>query len=197
MVINIAKTIASGALAIMRAISDLGPIAGPIAAATIGVTTAAQVASIVAQKNAIMATTAGSSGSSQIGARVATGYSSGGYTTKAHNDYQEVGIVHANEWVAPAAMVRANPIVFRRLEQARKKSTPISGVSGFADGGMTSPSANMTSPELASMDPALIAQLVTVLKYIIDNGIPAYVLLSEINSQQELRAYMKNITGKK
>ena len=199
MVINIAKTLAAGALAVMQAFAQLGPIAGAVMAGVIGVTTAAEIATIVAQKNAIMATTAGSTGSSspQIGARVATGYSGGGYTTKAGNDYQEVGVVHANEWVAPASMVRANPIVFRRLEQARKRGTSVSGVSGFADGGMTTPSSNMVAPGLSSMDPALVAQLVAVLQYIIDNGIPAYVLLSEINSQQELQSTMKKITGKK
>ena len=199
MVINIAKTLAAGALAVMQAFAQLGPIAGAVMAGVIGVTTAAEIATIVAQKNAIMATTAGSTGSSspQIGARVATGYSGGGYTTEAGNDYQEVGVVHANEWVAPASMVRANPIVFRRLEQARKRGTSVSGVSGFADGGMTTPSSNMVAPGLSSMDPALVAQLVAVLQYIIDNGIPAYVLLSEINSQQELQSTMKKITGKK
>lgn len=199
MVINIAKTLAAGALAVMQAFAQLGPIAGAVMAGVIGVNTAAEIATIVAQKNAIMATTAGSTGSSspQIGARVATGYSGGGYTTKAGNDYQEVGVVHANEWVAPASMVRANPIVFRRLEQARKRGTSVSGVSGFADGGMTTPSSNMVAPGLSSMDPALVAQLVAVLQYIIDNGIPAYVLLSEINSQQELQSTMKKITGKK
>ncbi len=198
MVINIAKTLAAGALAVMQAFAQLGPIAGAVMAGVIGVTTAAQIATIVAQKNAIMATTAdsGGSSSSQIGSRVATGYSSGGYTTEAGNDYKEVGVVHANEWVAPASMVRANPIVFRRLEQARKSGKSISGVPGFADGGMTTPSSNMVAPSLASMDPALIAQLVAVLQYIIDNGIPAYVLLSEINSKQELQSNMKKITGR-
>lgn len=200
MVISIAKTLAAGALAVMQAFAQLGPIPGAIAAGIIGITTAAEVASIVAQKNAIMATTAGSTGSSssstQIGARVPTGFSSGGYTTPASNDYQEVGVVHANEWVAPASMVRSNPIVFRRLEQARKRGTSISGISGFADGGMTSPSSDMVAPSLASMDPALIAQLVAVLQYIIDNGIPAYVVLSQINAQQELQMNMKKITGK-
>ena len=199
MVINIAKTLAAGALAVMQAFAQLGPIAGAVMAGVIGVTTAAEIATIVAQKNAIMATTAGSTGSSspQIGARVATGYSGGGYTTEAGNDYKEVGVVHANEWVAPASMVRANPIVFRRLEQARKRGTSVSGVSGFADGGMTTPSSNMVAPGLSSMDPALVAQLVAVLQYIIDNGIPAYVLLSEITSQQELQSTLKKITGNK
>lgn len=199
MVINIAKTLGAGALAVMQAFAQLGPIAGAVAAGIIGVTTAAEVATIIAQKNAIMATTAGSSGSSssqKIGARVATGFSKGGFTTQASNDYQEVGVVHANEWVAPASMVRANPIVFRKLEQARKRGTSISGVGGFADGGMTSPSSNMVAPSLATMDPSLVAQLVSVLQYIIDNGIPAYVVLSQINSQQELQMNMKKITGK-
>lgn len=199
MVINIAKTIAAGALAVMQAFAQLGPIAGAVSAALIGVTTAAEIATIVAQKNAIMNTSASSTGSnSQIGARVATGYSSGGYTTEASNDYKPVGVVHANEWVAPASMVRANPVIFRRLEQARKSGKSVSGVSGFADGGMTSaPSGQILQGQSLSLDPTLLSQLVAVLQYIIDNGIPAYVLLSEINSKQELQANMKKLTGKK
>ncbi len=199
MVVNIAKTLAAGALAIMQAFAQLGPVAGAVMAGVIGVTTAAQVATIVAQKNAIMNTTINSSGSSAstTGARVATGYSSGGYTAQAGNDYQEVGVVHANEWVAPASMVRANPIVFRRLEQARKRGASVSGVAGFADGGMTSPQAAVTSAGVSTLDPSVLSQLTTVLQYIIDNGVPAYVLLSDLNSKQELSAMIKQKTGKK
>lgn len=199
MVVNIAKTLAAGALAIMQAFAQLGPVAGAVMAGVIGVTTAAQVATIVAQKNAIMNTSINSSGSSSstTGARVATGYSSGGYTAQAGNDYQEVGVVHANEWVAPASMVRANPIVFRRLEQARKRGTSVSGVAGFADGGMTSPQAAVASTGVSTLDPAVLSQLTTVLQYIIDNGVPAYVLLSDLNSKQELSAMIKQKTGKK
>lgn len=200
MVINIAKTIAAGALAVMQAFAQLGPIAGGIFAGIVAVTTAAEVATIVAQKNAIMAASPSSSGSSgsTVGSRVPTGsgYSSGGYTTSASNDYTEVGVVHANEWVAPASMVRSNPIIFRRLEAARKRGTPISGVGGFADGGMTSPSPAMTG-SVSSIDPVILQQLTAVLQYIIDNGIPAYVILSELNRKQELQAEIKNIVGKK
>lgn len=198
MVVNIAKTVAAGALAVMQAFAQLGPIAGAVSAAIMGVTTGAQVATIVAQKNAIMNTTASSSGSSSsIGARVPTGYSSGGYTSTRANDYQAVGIVHANEWVAPAAMVRANPVVFRRLEQARRRGTSVSGVGGFADGGMTTK--GMASPESVpmAMDPALVARLTSVLQHIVDNGIPAYVLLSDLNNKQELSASIKQISGKR
>lgn len=197
MVVNIAKTIAAGALAAMQAFAQLGPIAGAVMAGVMAVTTAAEVATIVAQKNAIMNTTANSSGSGSVaGARVATGYSSGGYTTESGNDYQEVGVVHANEWVAPASMVRANPIVFRRLEQARKRGGHVSGVSGFADGGMTSQPAQAPSG-VTTIDPQILSQLTSVLQYIIENGIPAYVLLSQLNSKQELSQALKQMTGKR
>jgi len=63
---------------------------------------------------------------------------------------------------------------------------------------MTSaPSGQILPGQSLSLDPALLSQLVAVLQYIIDNGIPAYVLLSEINSKQELQANMKKLTGKK
>jgi len=200
MVVNIAKTVAAGALAVMQCFAQLGPIAGGVMAAVIGVTTAAEIATIIAQKNAIMNTTANSSGASSqsIGARVATGYSSGGYTSQASNDYQEVGVVHANEWVAPASMVRANPVVFRRLEQARKRGTAVSGVAGFADGGMTSGSAgSLQASPVSTVDPYILKQLTNVLQYIIENGIPAYVLLSDLNSKQELQQLFRKMSGKK
>ena len=107
-----------------------------------------------------------------------------------------------NEWVAPASMVRANPILFRRLEQARRSGTPVSGVAGFADGGMAAPSSS-AAPSSASasgtgaMDPEVLAQLTAVLKSIIADGVPAYVLLSELNSKQELHNAIKKKTGKK
>lgn len=202
MVINIAKTVAAGALAIMQAFAQLGPVAAGVMAALIGTTTAAQVATIVAQKDAIMNTSinsgsgAGSTSSSSLSARIPTGYSSGGYTSAAANDYQEVGIVHANEWVAPASMVRANPIVFRRLERARRQGTAVSGVAGFADGGMTTP-VSQAVPAVQGIDPALLRQLTAVLQYIVDNGIPAYILLSDLNRQIELQQTFNSISGKK
>lgn len=197
MVVNIAKTVAAGALAVMQAFAQLGPVAGGVMAALIGVTTAAEVATIVAQKNAIMNTTASSSGgSASTASRIPTGFSKGGYTGSAANDYQEVGVVHANEWVAPAAMVRANPIVFRKLERARKAGTPVSGVAGFADGGMTSGASDF-APAVSTVDAGLVGELNEMLRHIVENGIPAYVLLSDINSKQALQQEVKSITSKK
>lgn len=199
MVINIAKTVAAGALAAMQAIAQLGPIAGPIMAAIIGVTTAAEVATIVAQRNAIKNQTVAATSTASaptVGQRTATGYSEGGYTARGNNDYEEVGVVHANEWVAPASMVRANPVMFAQLEQARRTHTSPSGVPGFADGGMTSQSSQVQTVVAPSMDPAVIKQLTDVLEKIINTGIHAYVLTSEINAQNELEQLIKKIAGK-
>lgn len=147
--INIAKAIAAGALAAIKAVADLGPIAGPVAAGLIAATTAAEVATIVAQRNAIKNSSAnspasssgGSSGSSQeTGTRVITGYSEGGNTQHDASDKTPVGIVHANEWVAPAWMVRENPVVFKNLEEYRRSGSRGhigKAVSGFAEGGFS------------------------------------------------------------
>ncbi len=139
MAINIAKTIAAGSLAAMQAFAQLGPIAGAVAAALIAATTAAEIATIVAQRNAIKnAGSGGFLGSHNARQRAITGYGEGGFTGNAVSDKQAVGVVHANEWVAPAWMVRENPVVFTSLERYRKRAGHGYGNGvGFADGGYT------------------------------------------------------------
>lgn len=200
--IQIAQTIASGAQAAIKAVAELGPIAGGIMAGIIAATTAAQVAVIVAQRNAVMNASASSGTSTaSTGERVATdfssgqssGYSKGGYTRSSNNDYEPVGVVHANEWVAPAAMVRANPVTFARLESARLSGHYSSGVQGFADGGMTSPVAAMPAA-----DQELIARLNNLLERLLGSfPLKAYVLTSEINKENELQTKIKQKVGKK
>lgn len=151
MVINIAKTIAAGALAAIQAFAQLGPIAGGIMAGLIAATTAVEVATIIQQRNAIKnssVSSSSSSGSSAATVRTPTGYSEGGHTDYALSDDTPVGIVHANEWVAPAWMVRENPAVFEDLEQYRKSGFKHKSIAktGFADGGYTStPSARSST----------------------------------------------------
>ena len=196
MAINIAKTIASGALAGIRAFADLGPVAGGIMSGIIAVTTAAQVATIVAQRNAIKNTTlSGSSSSGSTGQRVAKEFYEGGFTAKSSNDYQEVGIVHANEWVAPASMVRSLPITFARLENIRKSKASKSGNRGFADGGFVS------SEDVKQKDGnvnGILEEIKSLLTRLIDaTPVKAYVLLSEINKAVELENKVKSIRSKK
>lgn len=141
MAISIAKTVANGAAAAVRAIADSGWIAGGIIAGLIAATTAAEVVTIVQQRNAIKNTTlegGGSSTSVKTGTRTVTGYSKGGYTEKSLSDNTPAGVIHANEWVAPAWLVRQFPAVFANLEQYRKTRSKSSAPStGFQGGGYT------------------------------------------------------------
>lgn len=143
MVINIAKTIAAGALAAVQAFAQLGPIAGAVMAAVIAGTTAAEVATIIAQRNAIKNASVGGGGggsAQKTGTRTVSGYSGGGYTDTDASDSKPVGVVHANEWVAPAWMVREDPVQFADLERyrrTRQHSRARGAGSGFAEGGYT------------------------------------------------------------
>ena len=78
--IKASEIIASTAGAIMKALEDLGPIAGPIAAALMGVTGAAQLAAANAERQKVKRMTLNGSSSSATtsGTRVATGLESGG-----------------------------------------------------------------------------------------------------------------------
>ena len=145
MAINIAKAIASGALAAVEAFAAAGgnPILGAVFAALIAVTTAAEVASIIAQRNAIKSMSVNNSGSSsapKTGNRTMTGYSEGGETPWAPSDNTPVGVVHANEYVIPAWMKRREPVLISNLERYRKAGSHGRSGSpsrGFIDGGDT------------------------------------------------------------
>lgn len=78
--IKASQIIADTAVAIMKAIADLGPIAGPIAAALMGITGIAQLASANAERQKVknMTLSGGKSSSKGSGQRVATGREDGG-----------------------------------------------------------------------------------------------------------------------
>lgn len=151
MVINIAKTVAAGALAAIQAFAQLGPIGGAVAAALIAVTTAMEVATIVQQRNAIKNASVNNSGSSSVKTGTRTineGYAEGGYTED-HTTLTTVG-ERGREWVAPHWMVQKHPVHFANLERYRKAGShgrSGSMSTGFADGGFT---AGNTSGNLAS-----------------------------------------------
>ena len=211
MAINIAKAIAAGAVAVMQAFAQLGPIGGAVSAALIGATTATEVAVIVAQRNAIknssVANTGVGSASSvgtlpentdNIGARVTTGYSQGGPTRRSTSDATPAGIVHANEWVAPAWMVRSDPVTFANLERYRRRGSrgrSGSASRGFADGGYTG------DTDGSRIDSELIQVLQQVqqsnsrLSRQLEEGIRAYVALSEIEREQKMKNGFKKMTS--
>ena len=53
MLFRSSQIVADTSVAIMKAIAELGPIAGPIAASLMGITGAAQLASAVAERNKV------------------------------------------------------------------------------------------------------------------------------------------------
>lgn len=77
---QVAQIISNTAVSIMKAYSDLGPIAGSVAAALMGVTGAAQLAVANAERQKVkrMTLNGSASGSSSVGSRVASGRESGG-----------------------------------------------------------------------------------------------------------------------
>ena len=85
---QVAQIVSNTAVSIMKALADLGPIAGPVAAALMGVTGAAQMVVENAESQKVQrmtlngsangSTTDCSSGSSSVGSRVASGRESGG-----------------------------------------------------------------------------------------------------------------------
>ena len=197
MAINIAKTIAAGALAAIQSFAQLGPIAGGVMAGVIAVTTAAQVATIVAQRNAIKnssvsSSSSGSSGSSgQTYTREVTGYSEGGYTGQGGR-LEPAGIVHRGEYVVAAPELR-DPEVAREVARIeRKRQARLSGrrtLPGYADGGYTGIS--------TSAETDILQQIYEILIRISNTPIPAYIVLSQLQAKQaEWEKYKKSISLK-
>lgn len=188
MAIKIIQTIAAGALAVIQAFAQLGPIAGAIAAVFIGATTGVQVASIVQQRNALKSSLSSESGTSSSNSKVSVkGYSDGGFTDKDPSDNIPVGVVHANEWVAPAVMVRSNPLVFAKLEKERQKKYSIMShrANGFASGGYTSD--NNKSGDINQLFLMMLAEI----RALKDKPWKGYVLTSEINAVRDLEDRIK------
>ena len=213
MVMKIAKTTAAGAVAAIRAYEEGGPYAGPFLAAAIAATTAYEIATIIQQRNAIKSASVNTSGSSNfsntdtgassgnIGSRVITGYKEGGSTKKSASDNTPAGIVHANEWVAPAWLVRSMPIVFANLERYRRAGSQGRSGSmtrGFADGGFTSSGLpNGTDPTNRELVELLRESRETneLLRAQLAKGIKADVALSEIDRKQKMLNNFKKKTS--
>ena len=132
--IKASQIIADTAVSIMKALGQLGPIAGPIAAALMGITGAAQLAAANAERQKVKRMTLnGAAASAASGTRVATGRESGGsidvereqdgrrfhaawdpskrgFVDKPTVIVGEGGYGHSREWVASNAAVE-NPTV--------------------------------------------------------------------------------------
>lgn len=196
MAINIAKTIAAGALAAIQSFAQLGPIAGAVMAGVIAATTAAEVASIVQQRNAIKNQTVGASGNSSsssgvVQTREVTGYADGGYTGRGGR-YEPAGIVHRGEYVVAQPELR-DPSVAREIARIeRKRLSRLRGkspsVPGFAEGGYTSGGTTLPADAFE-----VLHDIYSLLRGYVAQTPMAYVVLSQLQAQED---YQKRVKSK-
>ena len=196
MAINIAKTIADGAGAAIKAFFDLGPIAGGIMAGIIAATTAAQVATIVAQRNAIQNAAPGAASASS-GESSVVGFSEGGFTGQGGR-HQVAGVVHRGEYVVAAPELR-DPEVARdvaRIEQKRRArigGRQLFGSAGFAEGGFTSESGNQETDDSDMLQ--CLSDILDVLLDIRKTPIPAILAVSDYEATKARLELSKKSTS--
>ena len=185
MAVKIAQALAAGALASIQAFAQLGPVAGAAMTGLIAATTAMQVATIVAQRNALKSQTLDSSSSSVRTRSVVDGYSEGGYTQRGPDDLRPVGVVHANEWVAPASMLRSYPMLFSGLERLRLGRTDRIPALPYASGGYTSAPPDQGAAYNKALED--VAAALRAVNERMSQPIQAYTVLSQLQAKQELQ----------
>ena len=187
MAIQISQAIAAGALASVQAWTAAAgnPAIAGVFIGLIAATTAMQIASIVAQRNALKNQTLDSSSSSVQTRTVVDGYSEGGYTPRSSDDLKPVGVVHANEWVAPASMLRSYPMLFSGLEKLRQGRTSAVPALPFASGGYTAAAPTQDNSYNKALED--VAAALRAVNERMSQPIEAYTVLSQLQAKQELQ----------
>jgi hypothetical protein len=188
--VKASQIIADTAVAIMKALSQLGPIAGPVAAALMGVTGAAQLAAANAERQKVKSMTlSGASGSTPVSAErvvnASGGYDQGGYTGDGDR-YEVAGIVHRGEYVIPVPEMKNKRVVnmVKVIESIRRNRTSANPWPGYYEGG------KVTERERPGQDIDRLNRAAEKLERASRNlSRPAksYVLLSDINAAQDLQ----------
>lgn len=178
---NMLNIIANTAMAVMRAYSDAGPLAGTALAAIVGAIGAVQLGIVAAQQP--------------------PSYAKGGYTKGlgfTDETGQEVaGVVHGKEYVIPA-MLLADPQVARVTEWIEAKRTG-KAQNTYATGGNVSavsdePSTLSKSESLSKSETSMselkntLTQLTATLDRLEKNGLDAYVIADAKNGREMQRA---------
>jgi phage tail tape measure protein, TP901 family len=178
---NMLNIIANTAMAVIRAYSDAGPLAGTALAAIVGAIGAVQLGIVAAQQP--------------------PSYAQGGYTRGlgfTDETGQEVaGVVHGKEYVIPA-MLLADPQVARVTEWIEAKRTG-KAQNTYATGGNVSavsdePSTLAKSESLLKSETSMselkntLTQLTATLDRLEKNGLDAYVIADAKNGREMQRA---------
>lgn len=184
--IKVAEITANTAVGIMKAIADLGPIAGPIAAGLIGVNGAIQIAIAAKERQRVKSMTlSGSASSGSGGERVVSEFFDGGYTGDVGTT-EVAGVTHGREYVIPAWQLQQPAVMdmVRIIEAQRRTKTSANplpnNTPGYADGGYVSSGSNYSAKIEKMLDDN--SKLLTTL---IRDGVRSNVLLSEFDRQQQ------------
>ena len=178
---NMLNIIANTAMAVMRAYSDAGPLAGTALAAIVGGIGAVQLSIVAAQQP--------------------PSYAKGGYTKGLgftdETGHEVAGVVHGKEYVIPA-MLLADPQVARVTEWIEAKRTGKAqntyatggNVSAAPESSYTSDKSDKGGDQLASMSELkhTLAQLTATLDRLEKNGVDAYVIADAKNGREMQRA---------
>ena len=178
---NMLNIIANTALAVMRAYSDAGPLAGTPLAAIVGAIGAVQLGIVAAQQP--------------------PSYAKGGYTKGLgftdETGHEVAGVVHGKEYVIPA-MLLSDPQVARVTEWIEAKRTG-KAQNTYATGGNVStvpdePSTLAKSESLSKSETSMselkntLTQLTATLDRLEKNGLDAYVIADAKNGREMQRA---------
>nr|DAW40344.1 MAG TPA: tail tape measure protein [Caudoviricetes sp.] len=178
---NMLNIIANTAMAVMRAYSDAGPLAGTALAAIVGGIGAVQLGIVAAQQP--------------------PSYAKGGYTKGLgftdETGHEVAGVVHGKEYVIPA-MLLADPQVARVTEWIEAKRTGKTqntyatggNVSATTESSYTSDKSDKGGDQLASMSELkhTLIQLTATLDRLEKNGLDAYVIADAKNGREMQRA---------
>ena len=178
---NMLNIIANTAMAVMRAYSDAGPLAGTALAAIVGGIGAVQLGIVAAQQP--------------------PSYAQGGYTKGLgftdETGHEVAGVVHGKEYVIPA-MLLADPQVARVTEWIEAKRTGKAqntyatggNVSATTESSYTSDKSDKGGDQLASMSELkhTLTQLTATLDRLEKNGLDAYVIADAKNGREMQRA---------
>lgn len=189
--IQIAKAIAAGALASVQAWTAAAgnPVLAGIYTALITATTAAEVATIVAQRNAIKGSA--TSGGSSSGVPV-VGFSEGGYTGNGGR-LEVAGVVHRGEYVVPQPELRDPYVraIVAGIESRRRARTSKNALPGFAEGGYTG------AETRGAAEDRVLREIVDQLAEIKRTPMKAYTVLSEFEGKKQLRDRFRRQTSLK
>jgi len=215
-VLSVAKAIASGAVAIIKAL-ELGPIAGPIAATLIGGMTSLEIGTIIKQNAAIQATTldssaspsAGGSTPKPTGALVATPQAADGrydvigeQDRKLYRNVRYAGIARTGLVHTPTLYGEAGTELVISAPDLRRLNMKAPGFNSFvfrntvgqrADGnyapvaGDNYANQNIENANIITANMQIMNRVAGLLQWLQENKIEADISLSQFEKKRDLR----------